>query len=319
MSQWFSTENNLKNIWVGLLELADRFKTEAAGKCTDDIQRFESLLNFLHYISPIKPFYLQMLKTVIKVPNISMRSITFPQFIQYSSIEETSVIEEELDFETDLTKRQRRKAIAEIKTSFEMNCDYEDDEDLIDSDSDDISDINLLLKKWRSNKNLRSFLETVQTCICSVTIEQFHDKVKYNPQQFVVESINDHHQIQLNITKELIDQKLLQNAEQKFNHLHSDHFDKPTVTHRTIHRQNHFPNEIFTSIEKEDNPTNKIGHYFKNQLDQSWKQFLLEKQIRKEDPSIDEINKYLNSLRKESSEGWNALVNSITNSNNQLF
>jgi hypothetical protein len=135
-----------------------------------------------------------------------LTSITFPRFIEYKDIEETSVIEEDIDLESDLTPSKRRKVIAEIKECLKVDCKYEDKNDLLTSD--EISDINILLKKWRSNKKLRSFLKAAQRHICSVPIEQFHIKVTYYPQNFAVESIEDHHQIKLNSTEKLINQKL---------------------------------------------------------------------------------------------------------------
>ncbi|CAF3387790.1 unnamed protein product [Rotaria sp. Silwood2] len=43
LSQWITKGSQLKTLWIGLLQLADRFKTEATGKSTDDIQRFECI------------------------------------------------------------------------------------------------------------------------------------------------------------------------------------------------------------------------------------------------------------------------------------
>ena len=40
LSRWLIEGRNLRRIWIGLLGLADRLKAQAAGACTDDIQRF---------------------------------------------------------------------------------------------------------------------------------------------------------------------------------------------------------------------------------------------------------------------------------------
>ncbi len=68
------SENQLETIWIGLLKVVHDLKTEAAENSTDNIKRFECFLDFLHYIfgkCAIKTFYLQMLKTALKVHNIS--------------------------------------------------------------------------------------------------------------------------------------------------------------------------------------------------------------------------------------------------------
>ncbi|CAF1260892.1 unnamed protein product [Rotaria sp. Silwood1] len=80
-----------------------------------------------------------------------------------------------------------------------------------------------------------------------------------------------------------------------------------------------FPNHIFPSINHKENNLSEIGNYFENQLNQSWKKFLLDEQIRKEDPSIDEIKEHLNCLQTESIQSWNVLIESITTFNEQLF
>jgi hypothetical protein len=143
--------------------------------------------------------------------------------------------------------------------------------------------------------------------------------VTYYPQQFALESLTNHHQIQLKSTNKSIDQELLSIAAQKFHHSCADHFNKPTVSVQTADRHNAFPQEIFHSINDQHNPLDAITNYFKNQLNESWIKLLSDEQTRKDDPSIDEITKLLESFRQESKTFWNELVKSITLSNEQLF
>ena len=148
LSQWLNDENQLKTICIGLLKLVDSTKTEAAGNDTDDIKRFEGLLDFLHYIPNkriFQPFYLQMLNTALKAPTISLRSITFPRFISYENIEEVSVLNDRINFESNLTSHQQEKIMTEIKQCFSNECSFEDDNDLLTRS--EIRNINKLLRE----------------------------------------------------------------------------------------------------------------------------------------------------------------------------
>ena len=50
--QWLSDENQLKNMWIGLLKSAVHLKNqEAVGNALMEVQRFVKLLDFFHYIS----------------------------------------------------------------------------------------------------------------------------------------------------------------------------------------------------------------------------------------------------------------------------
>ncbi|CAF3595516.1 unnamed protein product [Rotaria sp. Silwood1] len=320
LSQWLAVENNLKNVWIGLLKMADHLKTEAAGNNTDDIEQFECLLDFLHYISDkckIKPFYLQMLKAVLNVPTVFLISVTFPPFIFYQNIEETCLVKEHIQLGRCLTSREKNKILEEVETCWWRNQEYTDVNEL--ATFSEKTEINKLLKSWRSNQILRSFLEVVQRLISSVPIEQFNTKASYNPQQFARELSKDHYQIQIKLTDKSINPTFLQNAEQKFHHFNSGHFNKSTKSVQTTDRQNAFPQEIFPSITNQHNPLNEIANYFKNQLFESWNKLLADREYEKEDPSIKEIIQLLDSFREESIMFWNELFNSITLSNEQLF
>ena len=164
LSQWLTEKNSLKNIWIGLLKLVNRLKIEAAGNITDDIKRFEGLLDFLHYISGkcgTKPFYLQMLKTALKMPTISLTSVTFPPFIVYRNIEEISCVKERIVLRRKLTACKRQEIQDKISECFSRGDNFRDDNALLTSEQ--IIGINNLLKSWQSNKQLRSFLDIVQS------------------------------------------------------------------------------------------------------------------------------------------------------------
>ncbi|CAF1324840.1 unnamed protein product [Adineta steineri] len=320
LSQWLTDENQLKNIWVGLLKLADYCKDQVIEGNTDKAERFVKLLNFLRYISrnsKTQPFYLQMLKTVLKVPSISFRTLMFPPFGEYQNIEEISVVKNRIIFTKAHTKIVKNQILTEIEGCYRTNCFYQDTNNLFTST--EINRINSLLRSWQSNKNLRSFLNSVQNCICAVSIQPFHAKISFNSQQFTHELSKDHHQIQFNIISSSMDEELLSKAEQKFHKPYSGHFNKQNISLKTTDRQKEFPNQIFPFIDSQDNPLSKIDNYFKNQLAKSWDKFLLDEQMQKEDPSIEEINKFLNSVREESTQFWNELVKSIVVSNELLF
>ncbi|CAF1305635.1 unnamed protein product [Rotaria sordida] len=320
LSQWLTDENNLKNIWIGLLKLADHIKTVAAGNNTDDIKRFEGLLDFLHYISnkrKINPFYLQILKTTLKLSTISLSSVEFPPFIRYHNVERIRVVNENIHFSSNLTSYQENKILSRIRDCFECGHRFEDYDDLLTYN--EISEINGSLQAWQSNKKLRSFLEAVQRLICSVPIEQFNIKAPYYSQRFARERPKDHYQIQIKFIEKSIDQIILRNAEQKFHNFNADNINQATKCVQRTNRQNIFPQEIFSPMSKQNNDLNEITNYFKNQLSQSWNELLLDSQYEQGYFSIKKINELFDSFREESTKFWNELFRSMTLSNEQLF
>jgi hypothetical protein len=320
LCQWLTEENQLKHVWIGLLQLAVHLKTASAGNKTDETERFEGLLDFLHYISgkcKIEPFYLQMLKTVSKVSTVPMTSVTFPPFIHYQNIDEITVVNERIKLSTYYTTEERNRIIAEVQNCWRSDQDYTDRGKLVTSGEKDL--ISQLLTSWKNNRQLRTFVGVVQSYICSVPIEHFNAKVSYHPQNFTVESITAHHQIRAKRAEKSIDQTLLANADKKFHHPYAGYFNKLAVTVPSTVRQNAFPQEIFPSTNEPENPLNEITSYFKDQLDKSWKKLLSDEQIPVDDPSIEEITEFLSNLRSESTQSWDALVESITASNRQLF
>ncbi|CAF4420746.1 unnamed protein product [Rotaria sp. Silwood2] len=320
LSQWLNDENNLKTTWIGLLKMIHNLKVTTILNNRDEIERCEKLINFLYYVSgklKTKPFYFQMLKKALKMPAALMTIVTCPPFIEYSDIEEISVIRKRINLPSDYTSDIRNRIIAEIEHSWQNNCYYEDKSKL--TTSSERLQVNKLLTSWGNNRKLRSFLESIQNLLCSAPIEQFCTNILYNPQKFAGESVEEHYQLQVKWTNKLIDKKLLESAFRKFYFPNTGHFNKSKISSQTANKRVTFPNHIFPSVNHKETTLSEIGNYFENQLNKSWKKFLLDEPSRKEDPSIEEIKERLNCLQKESTQSWNALIESITASNEQLF
>ena len=321
LSQWLTDENQLKNIWIGLLIRIDRSKKQAVGGDTDEVRRLTKLLDFLCYISRkcnTKLFYLKMLKTALIVPTISLHSIVFPDVIGYENIEESSVVKERIHLITkNHTKNIRNQLLAEIERCWIKNCDYEDVNHLITPSQ--ITQINILLRSWRSNQNLQSFLKVVQNLICSFPIATLNINVPHNAQQFALESLVEHHSIQLKSLDKSIDEKLLSKAEHKFHRPHSNLLGQRKVSCQASNQKSEFPDQIFHSVNNKDDPLGKINDYFKDYLAESWGKLLPNEQCGVEYPSVEETNERLYSMREESIQYWNELVKSITSSSELLF
>jgi hypothetical protein len=316
LSRWLTSEYQLKNIWIGL------FKVIEENKRPDEIERFELLLNFLHYISnkcSIQPFYLQLLRSILKSSITTLRSLSYPSFIDYENIDEISFQSHRIHFPRRLWRRNHPVALQEVRNCFNKNRTYTNEkfpEININEDK-----INELFQSWRSNSELRLFLENIQNHICSVVLVPLKSRVSVRAQQFAVETFQQHYQIQLHLQDhDHIDPQLLKNAQQKFLHPHSDYFIKPTVcTAITNEQSREFPEKIFPSIDSQSNPLSEIANHFKNHLSNSWKQFQATEEYRKEYPSQDQINQYLHCFRQQSKQLWNELVRSMTTKHELLF
>ncbi|UJR12234.1 hypothetical protein I4U23_016411 [Adineta vaga] len=317
LSQWLNNENQFENIWISLLKLVDGCKNPSTMYRLVGIQRLHCLFNFFHYISnkrQIKPFYIQMLKTALNVPIISFNSIIFPPSINYQNIEEVSFIAHRIPISNNTA---RNEILAEIERCWRQNCSYEcSDDDLISST--EITQINLLLRSWRSNSYLRRFLQYVQRLICSVPIEKFHTKLPYNTQQFNIESYKDHYQIQFKSSNEVLNSELVLKATQKFHHPYRGHFDTEKKS-LLITQQRQFPEEIFPFVNNEENRLKKLENYFKNQLNESWNKFLSNEQYEETYPSVNEIKQLLNTIQEESITFSTELIKSLLKSNELLI
>ncbi|CAF4480400.1 unnamed protein product, partial [Rotaria magnacalcarata] len=320
LCQWLTKGSQLKALWVGLLQLADRFKREAAGKNTDDIQRFECLLKFLHYISDrcqIKPYYLQMLKTTLNVSKISFAFLTFPPFVSYTNIEQIPIVKTFIPRGECCDLCQNTLSIAELDRCWRENCEHPNVDGMAKSTEKYAN--NKLLKSSGCNLKLRLFLECVQSLICSVPIKQFDIKVSCSAQNFVTESLKDHYRIQMKIRNKTIEPELLQSAKHKFHQFNTYSFNQPTKSIRKTNRQKEFPQGIFPSINNKNNRPSEITNYFKKQLSESWNKLLLDDEYEKENPSTEEITQHLDLFRHESTKLYNEFSKSITLSNEQLF
>ncbi|CAF1161225.1 unnamed protein product [Rotaria sordida] len=321
LSQWLGNDHQLKNIWIGLLKLADCITTSTNGNNKDERERFEKLIDFLHYIFDKhgdNSFYLEMLKTALKMPTTMSTFTTYPSFIKYIDIEETSFIKERIKLPRKYELNERNQILAQIENCFSNGSNYENNS-IKRKKSTKVVEINQLLTSWQNNRKLRSFLEFTQNQFCSITTEQFPTKLSYSPQQFTIESIEGHHQIQVKPTDILIDEELLQIADEIFHRSYSHHFKKQLVTCPTVNRQNKFPQEIFSSINDQDNSFSNISNYFKNQLAESWSKLLLNEKTEIENPVIEEIIELHNSFQQKSQKLWKELVESIMIPNEQLF
>jgi hypothetical protein len=317
LCKWLTDEFQLKHVWIGLLKMASCLDSK---RDSDKIQQLEILVDFLHYISVnihIQPFYLQMIRTVLKVPTISLQFITFPLFHQYQNIEEVSVRKERITFRWDHTVDQQNQIIAEIENCFEHDSIFENtNREVLFLDT---TQINRLLKSWQANKKLRSFLKLAQSFICSVKLEPLNTKIPINPQQFTLELIKDHHRVKLKPTDKSIDPQLISCCREKFFHRSSNELVKSFRPDKTRQRQNEFPHQIFPSVDPRKNPLSDIANHFKNQLHDSWKMLQWVTQYKNEYPSMDEIKQLLDSSRRETAQFWNELVKSIKLPNKLLF
>ncbi|CAF3592606.1 unnamed protein product [Rotaria sp. Silwood1] len=126
LTRWLSSEYELKHIWIGLFKFAEQLRTIEADNQKDEIERFEMLLDFLHYISSkcsSKPFYLQMLKSILKAPTETLRSVLYPSFTRYKHIQETTFQSDCINL-GNLGRYKRSIALQEIQDCFVKNCTY---------------------------------------------------------------------------------------------------------------------------------------------------------------------------------------------------
>ncbi|CAF4113732.1 unnamed protein product [Rotaria sp. Silwood2] len=320
LSQWLTDEYRLNIVWIGLLKLADSIKTAATSHGKEDLERFQLLLDFLHYISgkrAIRPIYLQMLNTVLQVPALSLKSITFPPFTQYHNIQQVSVIMSAIDFNWNHSASERRSIMEEVKSCLELGYTYKDHCRL--ATSEEKYQIKFLLKSWQLNRKLQTFLITIQNLICSFAFIPWNTRVSVYSQEFLQKAIEDHHQIEVKLTEKQIDPKLLLNAQQKYFYPNSHSFIKSTFSLQSVNLQKEFPADIFSSIDDQHIHLSNIGNYFKNHLAESWKQLQSTETYQREYPTKEEITQVLQSFQQESIQFWKELIKSITTTNEQLF
>ena len=315
--KWLGGDYQLKTVWVGLLKKASCATTR---NYKDEMEKFEILLDFLHYISVrtyIRPFYLQMLRTVLKTPAIIVQSHLFPIFGQYNSIEEISVQKGRIPIPYNCPKDEEEKILRKITMCFQNNSNFshsETKEFTVDSET-----INKLLTSWRRNKELRSFLELVQSRICSVAILSLNERVAITSQKFLLESIESHHRIQFRTMDKPSNSQLILNARRKFSNRSSENLIRLERPIKLSHAVTKFPDQIFPSLDEQQNSLSDIASHFHTQLLNSWKQLFSVKQYEKEYPSTKQIEQLLHSSRQESKQCWNELLALIKSPNQFLI
>ncbi|CAF4009337.1 unnamed protein product, partial [Rotaria sordida] len=322
LSRWLGYEYNVRNTWIGLFKIVEELKTFEADKQKDEMERFEMLLDFLHYISgkgSRQPFYLQLLKSILKAPSLSLGSVPYPPFILYNKIQENSFDDDCVDLDK-LGSYKRNIVLQEIRDCYHNNQHYENEKfSGLEFLNKQTNRINMLLDLWRKNAKLRSFLDNIESQLNSIVLVPFNAIVRVNPQEFSLEPFQNHTQIHLNLTHRTIHEKLLESAKQKFLHPYSNYFIKPKACIQIKNEQNIFPEEIFPSTNPQVNPLSDIAKHFKEHLRESWKKFNLTKEYKREYPSVEEINEFLNSFCQESTQLWDELVKSIANKNELIY
>ena len=122
LNQWLSETNRLNIIWIGLLKMTDRLKTSTSADSTENIKRFEKMIDFLRYIDDrisLNPFYLQMLKTALEEMGNTISSIhPYPPFLNYSNIEQIDVERNSIDLCEDYSREKRKQIMKLIDDCF---------------------------------------------------------------------------------------------------------------------------------------------------------------------------------------------------------
>ncbi|CAF4447899.1 unnamed protein product [Rotaria socialis] len=114
-----------KNIWIDLSKLAEELNTVKSNNKQDDVERFELLLDFLHYISDkcsYKPFYLQMLRSSaieLKIDFEQIESGIIELFLRFETFETNLLASSYDDLDEELTAwLKNAKMIAPIVERF---------------------------------------------------------------------------------------------------------------------------------------------------------------------------------------------------------
>jgi hypothetical protein len=134
LNRWLNGDHLWKNDFLTLLQCIHSTRNNR-----DDQERFQILIDFLHYNSKkrsIDPFYLTLLKTIVNDRTISFESIPFPPFRAYKSIEQVQVHRESLPHSRcGVTEEQRQNVYAEIDDCFQKNHPYTDEKNFFQPSS----------------------------------------------------------------------------------------------------------------------------------------------------------------------------------------
>ncbi|CAF1396340.1 unnamed protein product [Adineta ricciae] len=320
LREWIKRNGDFKTIFVGLLKLIERAKMPTNNNRSDEIGRLDILFNFLHYISKkcsIRPFYLNMFRTLLKDNSIILVLLVFPPFGSYRQIEQIQVHRDSITLYPVTDEEKRAKIFAEMEESFRQNLPYTDQLKLLDNEFYK-NRINELFALWRLNKKLQDFIKH---------IEQIMDSIKYTPivririgQLQITREIDDkHHQIQVRSANVPVDPLLLLSAYRKYCCHSSDNLVCLKQSTRIFEDKMPFPEQIFPSTSSHENPFSDITKFFKQQLRTSWQKFQSEERFQYEYLSIRQINRFLYSTRQESAQLWKELIRLIRTSNELLF
>ncbi|UJR11323.1 hypothetical protein I4U23_015504 [Adineta vaga] len=212
---------------------------------------------------------------------------------------------------------ERATALAEIERCFDSDTTYKNYR--LPDENINKNDINALLRLWRRNKQLRSFLFDIQRQFFGVEICQLKMLMPTSTQQFKVELYEDHYHLQLDTANTITDRNTFDQAKQKFLNSHSGNFIIPLQSTEISNPQRLFPVEVFSSIDHQINPLSDITKHFQNQLMESWNTFILTKEYRTKYPTLEEMRLFLKSIERESELFWNELERSIICSHELLF
>ena len=214
----------------------------------------EILFDFLHYTSKkrlIKPFYLKLLKTILREQSVSLSSITFPEFCSYKKIEQIRVYTEHISFRWwNIDEDIQKQILTEIEDCFRENRPYTDDLKLLDDKllkDSTLTEINQLLKSWHLNKKLREFLQSMESFIDSIKCYVSFNRITIDRQQFIRELNDDHHRIEIKSRHVPIDRVLLWNARRKYCEQHTNNLIHLKQSAPIVTEKRPFPDEIFPS------------------------------------------------------------------------
>ena len=320
LSRWLNDQNQIKNSWIGLYKMIEEMKKFEPDKRELEMERFEVVLDFLHYVSSkhspsVNPICFQWLKSILK--SSFQRSVSYPSFEQYKRIGETSFKVSEIHFGRHLPAEIYHEALNEVRECDRQEKDYENTK--YPTTNIGKRRVNEVLELWRTNRQFRSHINEMDTYIRSIPLVPLNTKVDVNPQKYSLEEFNEHYQIELDSSNNSIDEQLLINAKDKYCSPHLNYFLKPTKSTRIVNETKPFPEDIFPSIDCEDNPLRNITEHFKTQLNQSWKHFQTIEEYQNEYQSIQQIKQYLQTYRQQSTRLWNELQRSIQSNNQFLF
>ncbi|CAF2919799.1 unnamed protein product [Rotaria sp. Silwood2] len=325
LNRWTNGNDPFKSIFIGLLKLIDCAKTSATNNQPDEMDRLDILFDFLHYISKkcsIKPFYLNMLKAILRGSSISLNSMVFPPFGSYRNIGQIQVHRESITLYSITDQDKCTKILDEVEESFRQNLPYTDQLKLLDAVyfGNQISNqINDLFKSWRLNKKLRDFVQCIEQVMDSIKSHVLINRIKIDRQQFTCESNDRHHQVQLKSRHIPVDPVLLLKAQRKYCCRYSVDLIHSRRLTKIPEGKQPFPEEIFPSTNHDENPLSDIAKFFKQQLTNSWEKFQSEDEFRQDYLSVEQIKQRLHSTRQESAQLWKELIRLIRTDDELLF